>query len=175
MSSLTEQAISLTPNDAHVVLWPQGNVIKIFFGRVYRADTTYAATIDSTALDLDGNRLGERLSLSFGTSPVSVAHISPRNGRVFVANRTPIVMTFNLYVVKSSFDNSFNITPVVSGYFIYGYSGRRSQSKNAISFIPNGCLTLNTLNKVSIGTGTKDLYDTPLKTEYEFSIIKRRE
>jgi hypothetical protein len=172
----TEAAFTITPNDAHFVLWPQGNIMKIFLGGVYRSDTTYTVTIDSTALDLDGNKLGERVSFSFTTASVQVSYTSPSNGEVFVANSgVYILMSFNTYIVKSTVENSFSISPAVSGYFVYGYPGNSYYSKNVISFVPTGSFTPNTLYKVTIGTNTKDLYDTPMNTAYTFSFVTRKE
>ena len=51
----------------------------------FHADTEYSITIDETAEDLDGIKLGNPFSFSFKTAPVSISSTSPRNGELFVS------------------------------------------------------------------------------------------
>ncbi|MBI3365935.1 MAG: Ig-like domain-containing protein, partial [Ignavibacteriae bacterium] len=132
----TEAALAITPDDSRIVLWPVENQMTIYLGGVYRAETKYTVTVDSTAKDLDGNSLGQRFSFSFWTSPVRVSSTSPTNGELFVKYQPNITMAFNTFIVKSTVQNSFSITPPVTGTFVYGYgTGYNDDAKNVVTFI----------------------------------------
>ncbi|MBI4547807.1 MAG: Ig-like domain-containing protein [Ignavibacteriae bacterium] len=165
----TEAALSVTPNDSRIVLWPQGNVMTIYMGGIFRADTLYQVTIDSTARDLDGNLLGERFSFSFRTAPVHISWTGPGNGQLFVNPSTRISLYFNTYILKSTVESSFSISPNVAGTFVYG--GLYQDVKYIVEFIPSTSLQRNTKYTVSINPAVKDMFGTFMKKSHTFSFV----
>ena len=169
----TERALTVTPGDNRIVLWPSGNLLTIYTGGVFRADTTYAVTIDSTATDLDGHPLGESFSFSFKTAPVLVSYTSPMNGELFVRSNPAVVMNFNTYIAKSSVERAFSITPFVPGTFRWGTEC--CDSKTAITFTPSVSLAPNTLYRINLSTDVQDVYGTHLREPYAFAFVTRPE
>ncbi|MGA2623852.1 MAG: Ig-like domain-containing protein [Bacteroidota bacterium] len=168
----TEHAISIVPSDPPIFIWPQPNQLTIYTGGLYRADTTYLVVVDSTAKDLDGNPLGMRFSFSFQTAPVLISSTTPINGELFVSYSQPVSLVFNTYVVRSSVDSAFSISPFVPGTLVYGNQYSQDQ-KNMVSFIPSAALLPNTKYTVTVGTQVKDFYGKRLKEPYGFSFITR--
>lgn len=168
----TEAALSVTPSDQRFVLWPSPNMMRIYLGGVYRADTIYTIFIDSTARDRDQIRLGEQVSFSFRTAAVALSSTYPNNGELFVGHQQWIHMNFNTFIVKSSVEANFSITPPVNGSFVWG-SNYSSDSKNSISFVPSERLAPNTMYRVTIGQNCRDLFGSPMKEPYTFSFVTR--
>jgi hypothetical protein len=115
--SITESAMSISPQMDYLFIWPAYNQLTIYTGGVFMAETTYQVIIDSTAEDLDGIPLGKQFQFSFGTNSVKLSSTSPRNGQLFVNYDNPnIYLNFNTYMKKSSVEDAFSITPVINGY-----------------------------------------------------------
>ncbi len=165
----TEAALSVTPDDSRIVLWPAGNLMTIYMGGIFRTDTLYQITIDSTARDLDGNSLGERFSFSFRTAPVQTIATSPNNGQLFVNPSTTVSLNFNTYVLKSTVVSAFSISPAVSGTFEYG--GYNHDARNVVEFFPSTTLQRNTKYTVTISTEVKDMFGTNMKKSYTFAFV----
>ena len=68
----TEDAVTITPSSDKIFIWPQKHQLTIYTGGIFRAETQYFITVDSTAQDLDGVKLGYQFSFSFNTAPVSI-------------------------------------------------------------------------------------------------------
>lgn len=164
----TEQAVSILPDNDVIYIWPAHNQLTIYTGGVYYANTEYQITIDSTAQDLDGIKLGVPFDFSFETTSVGLSSTSPRNGELFVSQGAKIYLYFNTYMQKSSVQNAFSISPNVSGTLDW-----YNDSKTRMEFTPNQSLQGNTKYTVTIGTEAKDLYGTAIKEPYEFSFIVR--
>ncbi len=168
--STTENAISVSPTSDKIFIWPQKNQLTIYTGGIFRAETEYSITIDSTAEDLDGIRLGNQFSFSFNTAPVSITSTSPRNGELFVSPTDVIYLYFNTYMQKSTVQSALNITPAISGTLDWNYN-----SKTALKFTPSSGFLYNTKYTVVVNTQAKDIYGTSIKEPYSFSFIIRPE
>ncbi|MDI6765879.1 MAG: Ig-like domain-containing protein [Bacteroidota bacterium] len=166
----TEAALTTIPNDDRIVLWPSGNQMTIYMGGIFRTDTLYQITIDSTAKDLDGNKLGEQFSFSFRTAPLRISYTNPGNGQLFVDKSKNISMGFNTYVLKSSVESAFSINPQVSGIFQYG-DGYYYTPKNNVIFVPSTPLIPNKKYTVTLITSVKDMFGSNMKTPYTFSFV----
>jgi hypothetical protein len=168
--SSTENAVSFSPASEIIYIWPQYNQLTIYTGGVLHADTDYIISIDSTAMDLDGVRLGHLFTFSFHTASVSVSSTSPRNGEVFVSPSSPVYLYFNTYMLKSSVQNAFEIIPAVSGSLDW-----YNNSKTTMRFNPSQNFQYNTKYTVTIGTQAKDIFGSAIKEPYTFSFIIRPE
>jgi hypothetical protein len=169
--SSTEQAISMIPNVERIYIWPEYNKLTIYTGGPFIADTDYKITIDGTALDRDGIALGEDFDFEFNTAPVSVSSTSPRNGQLFVDySNAPVTIRFNTYMIRSTVQEAFSIFPAISGTFQYG-TAYSTSDKTAITFFPSGAYQKNTKYTVTLNTGARDLYNTALGENFEFSFI----
>jgi hypothetical protein len=170
----TEAAISIEPEGDVIFIWPAYNSLTIYTGGIFLAETIYDITIDETAKDLDGNSMEHPFSFSFTTAPVSVRSTSPRNGQLFVDPDDPITMWFNTYILKSSVESAFTITPEIAGTFQWGtrYS---TNDKTAITFTPYSNFRINTKYTVTIGTEAKDMFGAQIKEPYTFAFITRPE
>jgi len=164
----TEDAIYVTPESDIIFIWPQKNTLTVYTGGVFRADTKYTITIDSIAKDLDGNKLGNPFSFYFTTASVGVSNTNPINGELFVSPTTEIYITFNTYMVKSSVQNAFTISPYVAGTLDWS-----NNSKTVMKFVPSQSLNYNTKYTVKIETNAKDIFGSPIKEAHIFSFITR--
>ncbi len=170
----TEAAITMTPDVERIYIWPQKNQLTIYTGGPFLADTTYSIRIDSTAEDLDGIGLGRPFSFSFSTAPVRLKSTRPQNGELFVEFRPNITMWFNTYMVKSSVQAAFSISPQVQGSFSWG-TGHSTYDKTAITFTPATALQPNTKYTVTLDTAAMDLFGSKMKEPYTFSFVTRPE
>lgn len=167
----TENAISMIPDVDRIFIWPEYNQLTIYTGGPFIADTDYQITIGSSAMDRDGIELGEPFTFEFNTASVEIESTYPRNGQLFVDySYEPIRMYFNTYMLKSTVQAAFTISPAVSGTFKYGteYS---DNDKTIITFMPGTAYQKNTKYTVTLSTAAKDLHNTPLGESYEFSFI----
>jgi hypothetical protein len=166
----TENALSYTPATDVIYIWPQYNQLTIYTGGVLRADTDYFFTIDSTAMDMDGVRLGNQFTFSFHTASVNISSTSPSNGDVFVSSTSPIYLYFNTYMMKSSVQSAFKITPAVSGTLDW-----YNDSKTTMKYNPTQSFQNNTKYTVTIDARAKDIFGSAIKEPYTFSFIIRPE
>lgn len=171
----TEAALSMTPNTERILIWPEGNQLLIYTGGPLLAETQYMIRLDGSARDLDGVALGESFEFSFKTRPVEVTGTNPGKGELFVQLTPNISVTFDTYMVKSTVEAAFSITPAVAGQFVYGYPNGNGEPRNMISFVPSGSLRPNTKYTVNLSTVAQDLYGTHLKTPYSFAFVTRPE
>lgn len=168
--STTEAAVSISPSQEFFFLWPEKNKLKIYTGAPLLAATTYEITIDEMAEDLDGVPLGDDFSFSFSTAPVRVTSTRPNNSEVYVDPDAKITIYFNTYMIKSSVESAFSISPAVSGYWTWGTQYSTS-NKNALTFWPSSNLRTNTQYNVTLGTSASDLHGTSLEEPYSFTFI----
>jgi hypothetical protein len=173
--SSTEAAISIEPERDVIFIWPDYNSLTIYTGGIFLAETTYNIEVDETAKDLDGNLMQHPFSFSFTTAPVGVRSTYPRNGQLFVDPDDAITMYFNTYILKSSVESAFQITPPIPGTFKWGTRSSNSDDKTAITFIPSANLRINTKYTVTIGTQAKDMFGSHIKQPYTFAFITRPE
>lgn len=166
----TEQAITCSPASDIIYIWPSYNQLTIYTGGVLHANTKYDISIDSTAEDMDGTKLGVTYQFSFETTSVKINNTSPQNGEVFVSESSNIYLYFNTFMQKSSVINAFSISPAVSGTLDW-----HNASKTMMHFTPNQDLKNNTKYTVTVGSSAKDLYGTGLTKPYTFSFIVRPE
>jgi hypothetical protein len=164
----TEKAISLIPESDIIFIWPNNNQLTIYTGGAFHADAMYMITIDSTAKDLDGIKLGNPFSFSFSTASVGLSTTYPNNGELFVSTFSNIRLTFNTYMVKSSVQNAIIISPEVSGMLNW-----YNNSKTVMEFNPSQSLKYNTKYTFTIGTEARDIFGSNMKEPYTFSFITR--
>lgn len=164
----TEQAVSFSPASDILFIWPAYNQLTIYTGGILKADTEYSISIDSTAQDRDGVKLGTPFHFSFETASVKIRSTSPRNGEVFVSKSEEIYLYFNTYMQKSSVQNAFSISPYISGTLDWYYD-----SKTTLEFNPSQNFQSNTKYTVTIGTSAKDMFGSSIQEPYTFSFIIR--
>ena len=170
--SSTEAATTVSPAMNHMILWPSGNVMTIYTGGPMLTDTTITVRVNSSARDLDGIPLGKDFSFSFRTAPFELTSTYPRNAELFVSPFQQISLYFNTYVIKSTVESAFSISPSISGAISYGgYSDY--ENKNQINFTPSAAMAPNTKYTVTISTSAKDMYGVALKQPYSFSFVTR--
>ncbi|MFC1543122.1 Ig-like domain-containing protein [Candidatus Neomarinimicrobiota bacterium] len=168
--STTEAAVSISPYQEFFFLWPEKNQLKIYTGAPLLAATTYEITIGETAEDLDGVPLSDDFTFSFSTAPVRVTRTRPENSEVYVDPDDKITIYFNTYMIKSSVESAFSISPAVSGYWRWG-TEHSTDNKNALTFWPSSNLRTNTQYTVTLGTSASDLHGTSLGEAYSFTFI----
>ena len=164
----TESAISLTPESDIIFIWPDYNRLTIYTGGVFHADAMYEITIDSTAEDRDGIKLGKPFSFSFSTASVGLSNTYPNNGELFVSRSADIRLTFNTYMVKSSVQSAINISPEIPGTLDW-----YKDSKTIMVFNPSQSMKPSTKYTVTIGTQARDIFGSTMKEPYSFSFITR--
>jgi hypothetical protein len=168
----TEAATSVIPQMTSLFLWPSENVMQIYTGGPFLSDTTITVRIQGTALDKDGVPLGEPFSFSFRTAPFRVRYTYPHNAELFVSLTQPITVDFNSYVILSSAESAFSISPPISGTIAYGgYSPY--EIRNQIIFTPSTAMTPNIKYTVRVSTFARDLFNVPMKEPYSFSFVTR--
>jgi hypothetical protein len=166
----TESATHVLPASDVMYLWPQKNQLTIYTGGILHAGTEYSITIDETAKDLDGVKLGHPFSFSFKTAAVNITSTSPRNGELFVASSSPVYLYFNTYMQKSTVQNAFSISPAIPGTLDWYYD-----SKTMLQFKPSQDFKYNTQYTVVIDTRAKDLFNSAMEEPYTFSFVIRPE
>jgi len=166
----TEDAITMVPDVDRIYIWPEKNQLTIYSGGPFIAETDYTIDISEVAKDLDGVALGNPFSFSFATESITVENTRPRNAELFVDyTQAQVTMWFNTYMIKSSVENAFSISPHVSGSFSWG--SYYSNEKTAITFTPHSTLSANTKYTITVDNTAKDLYGDNLKEPYSFSFI----
>ncbi|MFC1508633.1 Ig-like domain-containing protein [Candidatus Omnitrophota bacterium] len=172
----TEASIKMVPDIERIYIWPANNQLTIYTGGPYIAETTYEIEIGGEAKDLDGIQLGEPFSFSFTTDTVNITSTTPANGQLYVSFNDPYVtLWFNTYMVKSTVEKAFSITPEVSGRFKWGTKSGSNESSNTITFLPSEKFKQNTKYTVTIDANAQDLYGTGLYEPYIFSFVTRPE
>ena len=174
--SSTEAAITMTPDVNGIYIWPEKNNLTIYTGGPFIAETTYQIDISEKAEDLDGVPLDEPFSFSFTTTSVTIERTQPRNGELFVSYNDPyITLYFNTYMVKSTVEKAFSISPDISGRFKWGTKYDDNETSTSITFLPSSPFAPNSKYTVTIDTSAEDLYGSKLKEPYTFSFITRPE
>ncbi|MDP1676037.1 MAG: Ig-like domain-containing protein [Bacteroidota bacterium] len=168
----TETAISVVPNINKVFLWGEENYISLYTGGPFLSDTLITVTVDSTAKDKDGVKLGHRFTFSFRTAPVKLQYSYPNNGEIYVATTQTIQMYFNTYVDLTSMNTGFSISPALSGTLKY-YTNGSYDSPSQIIFTPSGAMQPNTKYTVTLSDAVKDIYGIKMKTPQSFSFVTR--
>ena len=173
--SSTESAISIEPEGDVIFIWPAYNSLTIYTGGIFQAETTYKIKVNESAKDLDGNSMQHPFSFSFTTAPVNIRRTYPRNGQLFIDPNYAITMYFNTYILKSSVESAFQITPEIPGSFKWGTESSNSDDKTVITFIPYTNFEINTKYTVTLGTEVKDMFGSPIEEPYTFAFITRPE
>jgi len=169
----TEAATTISPVINGIFLWPDENVMRIYTGGPLLSDTTFTITVAGTASDKDGVALGTPFTFSFRTAPFGITYTTPTNAEVFVQPTQQIYLSFNSYVLKSSVQSAFSISPSVSGSFMYYGEGTSYESKTQIVFVPSQQLAGNTKYTINVSTAAKDMFNVPMKSAYNFSFVVR--
>ncbi|MEW6511083.1 MAG: Ig-like domain-containing protein [Bacteroidota bacterium] len=168
----TEAATSISPPMNRLFLWPDGNQMKIYTGGPFLSDTTINVTIAGTARDRDGIPLSQDFSFWFRTSPLRVQYTYPANAQLYVPLQQTIVLSFNSYVLLSSIQQAFSITPSITGSFAFAGTYPYDNPSQVV-FTPAGNFQPNTKYTVTISTAAHDMYGVPMKGAYSFAFVTR--
>ena len=169
----TEAALTLDPPLNRAVLWPDGNVMKIWTGGPLPSDAMITAQIDGSARDRDGIPLNETFSFSFHTAPFTVNYTSPANAQMYVVQSNPITFGFNNYVSKASVQSAFAIVPAATGSIDYVRDYYGNAILDQIAFTPSPALLSNTKYTVMLSVNAKDINGVAMRTPVTFSFITR--
>ncbi|MBD3244165.1 MAG: hypothetical protein GF331_26475, partial [Chitinivibrionales bacterium] len=170
--------VNLAP-DA-VFLWHDYNNVTLYTGGLFVPETTYVVTIDSAALDLDGEPLGETKELSFQTAPIRVVSTAPARAQLGVNTQTDITMRFNTYMDRTTFaGRSWLVSDAgdtVGGSINYRYHYDRYAQDTTfyldqVVFTPYAPLTRNTFYTFRLGPGATDLNGYGMRTCYDIEFI----
>jgi hypothetical protein len=168
----TEAATTISPPMNKVILWPDGNQMKIYTGGPFLSDTTITVKIAGTARDKDGIPLAQDFQFWFRTAPLGVGYTYPTNAQLYVSPDQTIGISFNSYVLLSSVQSSFSISPGIAGSF--SFSGTTPYVNPAyVIFTPSALLQANTKYTVTLSTGVQDMYGVGMRTPYTFSFVTR--
>ncbi|MDD8019102.1 MAG: Ig-like domain-containing protein [Bacteroidota bacterium] len=170
--SSVEAVTHVTPQMPTMFLWPDENQLKIYTGGPFLSDTLISVSIDSMALDKDGIAMGHQFNFSFRTAPFTIDYTSPSNGQVFASMTDPIRMDFNNYVILSSAQSAFSISPAATGTISYG-GYPPYETVNEIKFTPSVPLQANTKYTVTVSPDVKDMHGVKMKAPYSFSFVTR--
>jgi hypothetical protein len=128
-------------------------------------DTTYTVTIDSSAHDKYGNRLGQRFLSTFTTATFRIQSTSPLNAGSGVSLFTSIVVSFTGPIDTGSVRTSFVINPPVEGIF------RWTIGASSFTFLPASRLRANSLYTVSIETTMASAAGPRMQLPYSFAFV----
>jgi hypothetical protein len=165
-----EAALTMEPSSTPIFLWPAENQLILYVGGPLRTGAHYVVRIGVGAMDLDGVPLPEPFEFSFETQPVSIRYVSPPNGTVFVdfSPQLRITLSFNTYIVRSTFAPAFSISPPVAGELLW-------ESNNNVTFRPGERLGSNTKYTVTVANTFQDLHGSTMPSPYSFAFVTRPE
>jgi hypothetical protein len=92
------------------------------------------------------------------TAPIVIDHFPKGTG---VSADTQITVTFSEPMDHNSVESAFSISNNVTGGITW--------DQNKLIFVPKSNLKLSTMYNVTIGTGSKDLFDNRLKSAYSWN------
>ncbi len=155
-------------SDTCVVTASQGDVASITPVRtnlalpfLWRVGRQYALQIDTTAKDINGNRLTASFGMSFTPEPsFRVRSISPASGAVNVSTNT-VQIAFNA-PVDSSVRSDIMISPPVTGLWHYVRFSTVSYDSSQIVFQGNSAFLTGLAYLISIGPAAVDKYGDSL-------------
>lgn len=182
---LTGKAISVNLADKPVFLWKNYNLVTLFTGGLFVPDTTYRITIAATAVDIEGNPLlSENKTLTFSTAPIKIEQTQPARGTIGVNVATPVTITFNTYMDRTSIPSKFACIAddgdTVDGAINYSYYAMYNSTThlydttfnmNQIVFTQSTRLKNNSLYTVYVGSGVSDLNGYAMKEDYKLQFI----
>jgi hypothetical protein len=180
----TQAGISVNLKTKPEFLWQDYNHLTVYTGGFFVPDTTYIIRIDASVKDLGGKPLGAAETLSFSTAPIKITQTQPARGQIGVALTNDIILTFNTYMDRSSFEKRCLLASTqgdtASGVFNYRFytsynSGKQRYDTtfqlNQISFSLSNSLKSNLLYTFTIGAGVKDLNGYAMKESYPLQFI----
>ena len=161
--SKTEQAFTISPVVAGEFSWPERTVLKFDPDPRFKWDQKYTVTINDTAYDTYGNRIGKSYSFTFSTpfENPAISLVYPAKDAININVRDNVEITFSEDMDRTSVYNAFSISPSIQGVF--------SWTDLKLTFDPNEEFSDNTVYTVTISTAAKDLVENPLKADYSFS------
>jgi parallel beta-helix repeat protein len=163
-ASRVESAISISGEISPVNFsWTNGNKTVYFDpSSNLEYNSTYYVTVSTIAQDADGNAILYLYRWNFKTepkpTPPTILSHSPTG--IDVSVDTTIKVTFSELMDTNSVQGAFSIAPSATGTY--------SWNSATLTFTPNSALNYNTLYKVTIGTGAKDLENEFLAAAYSW-------
>jgi uncharacterized protein YvpB len=156
-----EENFSITPETPGQFVWIDDTNLS-FKPTTLAFDTEYKITISKGTKSLDGSFLEEDLSQSFKTiGSVKVTAFNPESNWSGVSIHSPIRVTFDQEVDKSSAQQKFSITPQVSGTF--------SWNGNTMTFTPEKPLAFTTAYTVVEAPGVQSMKGRNSTEEFKVS------
>jgi len=148
-------SFSISPSVEGEFSWNGLNQLVFMPNDVLASNFNYVVSIDSTAQDLYGSKLGEVFSTDFNTAPIRVLYTRPENGATYVGPFTNIYIQFNTSMDQAETVNAFRMidadSNLVSGTFSwYGLGG--------FYFYPDTTLKNNTEYVVTVSDQAKDIH-----------------
>jgi hypothetical protein len=150
------------------------NILVYSVGSKYLSGKTYTLTIDTSLVDIHGNRLTQPYVVSFTPEPkFRVYHAYPSlidiDPNSFALNLTgPINMSFNS-VVDSSIYGKIAITPSIKGMWSLNNPSYTSGDSTTLTFVTSDTLLCETEYVVGISSLAKDVYGSTINAAYQFS------
>jgi hypothetical protein len=133
-------------------------------------NTSYTATVRSTAEDLSGVKLGTDYSWSFKTGttvmiqPPSVVSTLPADGTMGASIHGVITVTFNTAMDPASLSGAIGASTSAGAI-----AGAVSTAGNVATFTPSGDLPESATVQVTVSVAAKDMSGNALAAPYSFS------
>jgi hypothetical protein len=175
-----EAHLRMVPSDTDaILLWKDYNKLAILTsGRILMPDTTYTITIDSAALDADGNVLGKTTVLSFSTRSIMVTGATPAYGDMMADPGSVLILSFNTYMDKNTFAGRIALVSgngdTVAGttdYYHYSTTSGTIWIKDRIMFDPSPLLANDEKYTLYVMPGVTDRIGRPMLQGYRLTFV----
>ncbi|MBD3363302.1 hypothetical protein GF362_06290 [Candidatus Dojkabacteria bacterium] len=159
-----ENAFSISPQIPGIKSW-QNNKKFIFNPNTqFQKNTTYTIKLNKGIKSLVGGTTHQHSTFVFTTiGHVRVVGRSPSSNLSSVNIASPIKITFNQAVDKTSAEKNFSVSPNIEGAF--------SWSGNTLIFTPSSNLPYSTKYEIKINSGIKSIHGLNSNEDYNFSFI----
>lgn len=127
----------------------------------YVTNVNYLLIITTDARTIYGDSLSFDFQLTFKTEGLKITSTIPDDGATFISPQTYIYINFNSKMERESVENNFLVTPIKLGNFKWFDSKQ-------LCFQPGSYFASNTIYKVSIFDGARDIYNTYFGSDKEF-------
>ena len=146
--------------------WPESNSLKFIPVHTLMENAQYEIQVSTDCEDLNGNSLLKQFSHRFSTSSdrtrPEIISVSPNDESTVSGRHTPLVINFSEPVDKSSFYESFSVSPDISGSFEW------ASENSTVTFTPLEEYEYHTDYTVTVTEELKDLSFNTLNEDYIF-------
>lgn len=177
-----ESHLSLSPDTSFFTIWTDYNHLTIYTGGFFVPDTTYSIRIDSSALDIEGNPLGETTTLNFSTRSIRVTGSNPDRGELGVSPSGNLELTFNTNMDQTTVASRLTLVssrndtiPGTARYYYTTYSPYTDTTTylSRIVFDPATSLTKGEMYTLGLKPGATDLKGYPMRDGYQLQFVVR--